>query len=275
MRKYDVAYVPNGPVNYYPSKELEDMTLDEIVKKYIKTCAKANGKVSTCSKCKVPCKEGKRAIQLVANQIYDNPPIPLYGGKTLIERAKEENMKRKQNEAVQVTKENFNELKDALEKAKEEALGKPVEEEKNKPTKEETKRKYLKVDGWWEASLASGDQTKWLMENLNLSRTQAKKRIYSYRYVHGMTGEKKEERPAEVKVEKKEEVKEEKKVEEPVKSIDASIESKLEKLMKQQEQCQKEIDTYQKLLDEAKAKYEEVKKKADILCSAMDILNDT
>ena len=46
MRKYDIPYVPNGPVNYYPAKSLQEMTLVEIKKKYIKTCAKANGDVS-------------------------------------------------------------------------------------------------------------------------------------------------------------------------------------------------------------------------------------
>ena len=71
MRKYDVAYVPNGPVNYYPVKDLETMTLEEIVKKYIKTCGKANGSVAICSQCKSPCREGKRAIQLLANKVYD------------------------------------------------------------------------------------------------------------------------------------------------------------------------------------------------------------
>ena len=116
MRKYDVAYVPNGPVNYYPVKDLETMTLEEIVKKYIKTCGKANGSVAICSQCKSPCREGKRAIQLLANKVYDDPPIPLYGGKTLIERAREENMKRRE----EMNKENKNENISALAKERKE-----------------------------------------------------------------------------------------------------------------------------------------------------------
>ena len=79
MRKYDVAYVPNGPKHEYPVVALQDMSFDEIVDKYIRTCAKAMGKVAECSKCKNPCAEGKRAIQLLANNVYNDPPIPLYG----------------------------------------------------------------------------------------------------------------------------------------------------------------------------------------------------
>ena len=266
MRKSDIAYVPNGPLHYYPVKALEEMTFEEIVKKYLRTCAKANGKVEICSQCKSPCKEGKRAIQLLANQVYNDPPIPLYGGKTLIERAREENMKRRAEEAVPVTKSNIGVLTEALEKAKNEALRveNPVQKEKT----EKKNRRYVKIEGWWESSIESGDQVKWVMENMKMTKTQAKKRIYQYKYAHGLTA------TAEVKtVETPAEVKDVKPVEE-VKPIDAGIESKLEKLMHQQDECKKEIEKYQKLLDEAKLKYDEVKKKTDILCSAMDILND-
>ena len=269
MRKSDIAYVPNGPVNYYPAKKLEDMTLQEIVKKYIRTCGKANGSVSVCSKCQSPCQEGKRAIQLLANEVYNDPPVPLYGGKTLIERAKEENMKRRaeQNELVKVTKDNINVLADAIVKAKAEALG---QEMKMEEKKEKKSRRYIKMDGWWEMSLESGDQIKWVMENMQLSKTQAKKKIYQYKWTHGLT---------EASVKQPEKV-EEKVVEKPVevsenKPIDSGIENVLEKLMRQQEDCKKEMEKYQKLLDEARRKYDEVKKKTDILCSAMDILSDT
>ena len=160
MRKYDVAYVPNGPVNYYPAVPLQDMSLEDIKKKYIKTCAKANGDIAICSKCKTPCKEGERAIQLTANQVYNDPPIPLYGGKTLIERAKEENMKRRQLEAERKANENME-----------------TAEKKENISKKKT---VIRWDGWYETSLASGDQVKWLMTEMGLSRTQAKKKIYQY-----------------------------------------------------------------------------------------------
>ena len=97
MRRDGIPYVSNGVYNPpFPVVPLQDMTLEEIKKKYLKMCAKANGNPAVCSKCKTPCPEGKRAIQLIANEVYNDPPVPLYGGKTLIEKAKEENMLRRQ-----------------------------------------------------------------------------------------------------------------------------------------------------------------------------------
>ena len=258
MRKYDIPYVPNGKVNYYPVKELDEMSLEEIVKKYIKTCGKANGNVAICSQCKSPCREGKRAIQLLANKVYNDPPIPLYGGKTLIERAREENMKRREN----MKNNNAMSLAEAIEAAH---LG---EDEKKD---EKKKRNYILWDGWWETSLESGDQVKWLMENMKLSKTQAKKKIYQYKWTHGMTGsaaetkDTKVEKPAETK-------KEEIKVESA--QTDASVEAKLEKLMKMQEEKKKEMDRCMQLYQKAKDEYERIKEKTDILATAIDILND-
>lgn len=60
MRKYDIPYVQNVAGSHpFPIKELEDMSLEEIVQKHIKTCGKANGNVAICSQCKSPCKQGK------------------------------------------------------------------------------------------------------------------------------------------------------------------------------------------------------------------------
>ena len=248
MRKYDIPYVPNAPADYYPAKALEDMTLEEVVKKYIKTCGKANGSVAICSQCKSPCKEGKRAIQLLSNKVYNDPPIPLYGGKTLIEKAREENLKRRENSNMS-----------ALAKALEEA------QKKEQPQK----RKYVKLENWWEDSLASGDQIKWLMDHLKISKTQARKKVYQYKFNHGMAGSQKKESP---QVETMEIAKEEVLTE--TKPVNDSIESKLESLMKLQELHKKAMDEYMKLYEQAKAEYEAIKQKTDILCSAMDILND-
>jgi len=235
MRKYDVAYVPNGPMSYYPVKDLQDMTLDEIINKYIKTCAKANGSVSVCSKCQSVCREGKRAIQLIANEVYNDPPIPLYGGKTMIEKAREENMKRRQ-------------------KMEAEKNGTPIEQ----------KREYIKWDGWWEESVASGDQIKWIMTNMGLTRAKAKKKIYQYKWAHGLT---KEETVKEKPVE-------EKQVEEPKTiSLDANIETKLNELMKKQESHKKEMDRYMSLYNKEKEAYDAIAHKIDVLCSAIDIVN--
>lgn len=258
MRKDGIPYVPNPPMHMYPSKDLEEMTLEEIVKKYLRTCGKSNGNVAVCSQCKSPCKEGKRAIQLLANKVYNDPPIPLYGGKTLIERAREENMKRREK----MGETNMSALAKALEDAKKEAL------EKDGIKTEKKKRGHIVWDNWWEISLESGDQVKWIMDNMKLSKTQAKKKIYQYKWYHGMTGSANAE-----KVEAKKEV--QKEVQTQRNDVfDASIESKLEALMKQQEECKKEVEKYQHLADEARQKYEAIKKKTDVLCSAMDIINE-
>lgn len=273
MRKYDIPHVANPRINYYPVKELGEMTLEEIVKKYIKTCGKADGNVAVCSKCKTPCEHGKRAIQLLANKIYDNPPIPLYDGKTMIERAKEENMKRreaeKNGELLPVNSDNMSTLFNALEKAKQDALGKEAPQ-----PKKESKKAKIKRGEWWEPSLESGDQVQWLIDNMELSKTQAKSKIYQYKWAHGMieTKNKKEEQKVETKPQA-ELPKEEIKQEEP-KIENGSIETKIEWLMHQQTKLEKEMAEYQKLYDESKAKYEKIKQKIDILCSAMDILND-
>jgi len=255
MRKYDIPYVPNAPAHLYPAKPLEEMTLEEIVKKHIKTCGKANGNLAVCSQCKSPCREGKRAIQLLANKVYNDPPVPLYGGKTLIERAREENMKRRENMEKD---NNVSSLAKALEEAHR------SEEKKD----EKKNRNYIKWDGWWETSLESGDQVKWVMENMKLSKTQAKKKIYQYKWAHGMTGN------TEEKEEPVTPVVEEPKVEESVVQMDTTIESKLEKLMAKQEEQRKKMDEYMALYQKAKEEYERIKQKTDILASAMDILND-
>lgn len=250
MRKYDVAYVPNGPKDYYPAKDLEDMSLEEIVAKYIKTCGKANGNLATCSQCKSPCKQGKRAIQLLSTKVYNDPPIPLYGGKTLIEKAREENMKRKKEQS------NLSSLAEALKEA----------QKKEEKKTEKKKKNYVQWDGWWEESIASGDQVKWLLDNMKISKTQAKKKIYMYKYNHGLL--KKEEQP-------QEEIKEQP-VEETVsyKSSDTSIETKIDVLLKLKDEHKKAMDEYLKLYENAKKEYEKIEKKINTLCDAIDIMSE-
>lgn len=259
MRKYDIPYVQNVAGSHpFPIKELEDMSLEEIVQKHIKTCGKANGNVAICSQCKSPCKQGKRAIQLLANQVYDDPPIPLYGGKTLIERAKEENMKRRQ----EMEKSNMSSLAKAIKEVK----------EAEKTEKKATRKKLDLGENWWEESLASGDQVKWIMDRTNLSKTQAKKKIYQHEwYKNKVKEENKAENTKEVRAENGPVIRIEEK---PIVAQDSSLESKLEDLLRKQEEFKKEMEKYQALYKEAERKYEDIKKKTDILCSAMDILND-
>ena len=82
--------------------------------------------------------------------------IPLYDGKTLLEKAREENMRRR----------NHNDAR---------TLSEILQEPKQK-------RKNISWAGWWEESLASGDQTKWVMENMHLTKEQAKQKIYQKRW---------------------------------------------------------------------------------------------
>ena len=158
MRRDGIPYVQN-PKGYYPPIDINKLSLDEIKTKFLKYCAKSSGDVSVCSKCKTPCTEGKRAIQLLANKIYNDPPIPLYGGKTLIERAKEENEKRRASQEVKKIEEKM------------ELHAEPVKENVTK------KRDYFKSDEWWELSLEAENQVQWIVDNLGVSKTQAKKKI--------------------------------------------------------------------------------------------------
>ena len=229
MRRDGIPYVSNGVYNPpFPAVPLQDMTLEEIKKKYLKMCAKSYGDVSVCSQCPTPCPEGKRAIQLVSNQVYDDPPIPLYGGKTLIEKAREENMLRRQQKEL-------------------------------KPKMSKDNRMY--IDDWYEKAEASGDPVKWVMDNYNISKTKAKSKIYAWRYRH--------QEPKEVK----EEVKEEPKVIKEEPKEPNSIEAKIDVLMKLQEKHKKIMQEYLEQYEKAKQNYEEISKKIDILCNAMDILD--
>ena len=252
MRRDGIPYVQN-PKHYYPPVDINKLSLEEIRQKYIKTCGKANGNISVCSKCATPCTEGKRAIQLLANEVYSDPPVPLYGGKTLIERAKEENMKRRAAEAEQ-------------------AANVLVAEEEKEKVEAPRKKKYQRLEGWWEESLASGDQVQWLMEKMNISKNQAQKKIYAYRYHHGLTNQnvtgptiKTEEKPVEI-------VEESKPVEHVTKHpndvVFKTMESKIDDLMKLQTE-------YKKKMDEYKAKYEAVSEQIDVLCKAMDVFDIT
>ena len=206
----------------YPVVPLQDMTLEEIKKKYLSNCGKANGNPAVCSKCSSPCAEGKRAIQLLSNQVYNDPPIPLYGGKTLIEKAREENMARRQKMQEQ------SEIK-------------------------RTKDNRIYIIGWYEKAVASGDAVKWVMETYNMSKDKAKAKIAKWRSMH--------------KEEVKKDIKEE--------SVPANaVEEKLESLMKLQEKHKKIMQEYQEQYEKAKQNYEAISKKIDILCNAMDIMNE-
>lgn len=250
MRKSDIGYTPNPP-HYYPPLDYKKMTLQELVNTYIKMCAKANGLVSVCSKCQTPCEHGKRAIQLLSGAIYDEPNVPLFANDGLIKKAVEENKKRKEE--------------------------KEIVEVKETPKKSKDDRMYL--DDWYEKAVASGDPVKWVMEQFGITKTKAKSKIYGWRYRH----KEEEVKPKNIEVCEvnfKEEEKEEEKpvetsvVKEEKQSEPDSIEAKMDALMKLQDKHRKIMEEYKAQYEKAKQNYEEIGKKIDILCSAMDILND-
>jgi hypothetical protein len=245
MRKDGIPYVKNEP-NYYPPIDYKKLNLEELKKKYIDTCGKSGGLLSNCSRCQTPCEYGKRAIQLRAGEVYDDPVVPLYGGKTLIERAKEENMLRRK---------------------------KMEEEEKKKAEEKSTpkcKRGVRDPEGWYEEAMASEDPVEYVVKRFELSKTKAKKKIYSYRYLHGITDKtgktsvlRKTEEPEEPIVSTVKEVTEE-----------SAIETKMEALMKLQEKYKNIMLEMKQKYEKAKQDYEDVGKKIDILCNAMDIMNE-
>jgi hypothetical protein len=245
MRRDGIPYVKNGVYNPpFPAVPLEDMTLEEIEKKYLKMCAKSQGDPAVCSKCKTPCREGKRAIQLLANEIYNDPHIPLYGGKTLIEKAREENMLRR----------------------------KKMEEENKKKETKKMENKTIEIENWYEKAMASDDPKKWVAENFNLSGVKAAKKLYQYRYNHKLTAAKGTPLLP-VKASECEVV--EKDVKIIKETVDVNpIEAKIEALMKLQEKHKNIMIEMQAQYEKAKANYEEIKKKVDTLCNAMDIMNE-
>ena len=254
MRRDGIPYVQN-PKSYYPPIDITKLSLEELKQKYLKHCGKSNGDVSVCSKCKTPCSEGKRAIQLIANDVYNDPPVPLYAGKTMIERAKEDNM-RKRAEAA----------------AKEANVLKAEPEHKEAVSDKPKKRKYQKMDDWWEKSLQAEDQVEWLVAEFNISKTQAKKKIYSYKWNHGLAGTsakvetsttitQKEAEPVETKEETKP-------TRNPNDVVFLTMESKIDDLMKLQAD-------YKKKADEYTTKYKEITEQIDILCKAMDVFDKT
>ena len=245
MRKDGIPYVQN-PRGYYPPIDMNKLSLSELKQKFIKNCGKANGDVSVCSRCKTPCAEGKRAIQLVANQVYNDPPVPLYGGKTLIERAKEENKQRREaEEAKKVTEE--------IKKIESEIGSK-------------AKRKYLKSDEWYEEAKKSGDPVKWLMDNYDCSRTQARKKVY-----YQETKEQKEIPVVKSEPKIEPEVKTDPKIKEEVpKSEDLvtkTLEQKIDSMTKKQAEYKAKMEEYSK-------KYEEITTKINVLFEAMCVMDD-
>lgn len=265
MRTSDIAYVPHGSVQMKRLPPLDEMTLQEITKHYLTTCIKSHGLVSECVKCKEKCAYGKRAVSMaLGDRQLDDCQIPYEG--SLLQQARTINeLKRKQQNLLNETGE-------------EQKMDEPEMPEQEKPKR---KRKNAEPEGWFEEAWKSGDPAKYVMERFNRSKTQAKKKLYNYKYLHPELREIEEKyahksRP-DIKVDKEsvaacEEAvcgTETPKFGETKTSgddlVSKMMEQKLEKLMNQQEE-------YEGLIKEYQTKLTKVKEQIDTICKTMDIL---
>ena len=267
MRTFDVAYVPHGTVSYTPKKPLEEMDLREIVKNYLVTCVKSQGKVSECLKCTDKCEYGKRAEKLAKNIITPSEATP-YEGSILQKGRMENELIRKANKMI-------------------EDLSREEAELKNE-TKEKTKKHGGKrekdPEGWYEESLASENQLKWVMDKFSMNEHQAKKKIWNYRYYHPevKTRNRADKKTQSSEPGKKEETKELTN-EEKMDVLDnvymtKVMERKLEKLMNEQEMYETEIkkykEEYERKTEEVNLKLSVVKEHIDAICKTMDIFKE-
>ncbi len=265
MRTSDIPYVSNGYLAPTALQPLEEMSLGTIVKTHLMTCAKSKGLVSTCMKCTSPCAPGLKAIELTTGKISpkSDRAVP-YEGSLLQKARADAEAQRKMNKM----------LSDVNEEIKE--FEKEVKEKK--PAKR--KNRWADQDGWYEESLKAENQLEYTMFRFNISRTQAKKKIYAYRRNHGLlepaTTKQNTAKTASapeadhlVMPQKEAEIVPEKPLSPGV--IEASdemmtkaMERKLELLMNQQEEYEGQIKKYQQLLSQ-------VKDQIDTICKTIDI----
>lgn len=254
-----------------PVPSLEDMSLTEIVDRYLKTCVKSNGFVSKCIACKDKCVYGKRAEDLAKGLVSPGMSKPVaYEGSML-------QMARMQNEL------------ERMRKAKTEVQPKPEPEKKTEEKPEASKKPLKRGESfktWFEDSLKAPDQVAWVMEHFNISRTKAKNKIYQVTYSNDEAREmvKKYRPQGEQNMAEPEPAKEEPVVEVapvmPVVSDDEllrkAMERKLEMLMNQQESVEADLKKYQEEFErktqEAHSKITSIKDQIDTICKTMDIL---
>ena len=273
MRTSDIAYVPQGHISSTPIPPLNEMTLQEITKRYLTSCIKSHGLVSECQKCKDKCPYGMRATMLAyGTGAFGERAVPYEG--SMLQAAR---MQNELNRQRQITTDALTEERKKIEEKIE------TTEKEVKPKK---RRKGMDPEGWYEEAMKSGDPVKYVMETFGRTKTQAKSKLYNYLYLHpemkeihdkytkkNVSEEKtKEESP--VKVETPERV--EKpcntgKTEEKVNTaqpgdiyITRVMEMKLETLMNKQEEYESAIKDYQ-------TKLAKVKEQIETICRTMDI----
>ena len=271
------TYPQTGNSIRTPLKAIEDLSLQEITRNYL--CGKAQGKVSVCMKCQAKCAYGKRAIELTIGPQRATSGVP-YEGSMLQKARADAKLSRSFENAT---------LNAHFETEKPVAKAEVPEEKKEESAKK--KRKNADPDGWFEESLLAPDQIAWVMEKFGKSRTQARKKIYMYKYLHPEAKELKvsAKNPVEVKEEPvdsspvgKEEVCEASK-EKKMETLDdvylaKVMERKLESLMNQQESLEAEIkkyrEEYERQIKEPNEKLLKVRGQIDVLCKTMDILKE-
>ena len=254
---------PNTPLTSYNVRNLpplEEMTLQEIVKYYLTTCVKSQGRPSVCMKCDTKCEYGKQAVALATGNLgpKDNRAVPYEG--SLLDKARRENeFNRKVKEKIALIDKEIEEME-------------KVEEPKKSKKKSS---RWADQEGWYEEAAASGNILAWTMNKFNLTKTQAKRKIHYYesRYVKPKKQEEKTEAPVaqeETSVKQEEvavQVQTEKK--EKMETLDdvylaKVMERKLEGLMNQQEEYEAKLKEYQ-------TKLNTVKEQIDTICKTMDI----
>lgn len=263
MRTSDIAYVPQGHVSSTPVPPLNEMTLQEITKRYLTSCIKSHGLVSECQKCKEKCPYGMRATMLAyGTGAFGERAVP-YEGSMLQAARMQNELNRKRQITVDALTEELKKTEEKIE---------TVEKEMKEPKK---RRKNADPEGWYEEALKSGDAVKYVMDTFNRTKTQAKKKLYNYLYLHPEMQEihdkyvKKETQKETVKEEKAEpEIKEAEKKEIVNQPGDIYItrvmEMKLETLMNKQEEYESAIKDYQ-------TKLAKVKEQIETICRTMDI----
>lgn len=268
MRTYDIPYVQN-PGTPKPQPKLEDLDLKTIIKNYL--CWKSQGRLSECRKCTPKCEYGKRALELA----FPTDPMAfggpkLIGNKTLLELAREENAKRKEEQTKAVE-------------------NKQVE---TTPKKESKKKQRIFIDDWYSKAYESENPLKWIMEAYGISEHKAKQKVYEYQYRHpGLREEKPmwkskkasgeaEETAKPAEAEPKEEMKQTENSE-GKNSDDAllgPLENKINVLMNQQAEYKSKMEELKKEYEEKIAPYQklydETKVKVDALYEALNILSE-
>lgn len=268
MRTSDIAYVPQGHLASMPVPPLNEMTLQEITKRYLATCIKSHGLVSECAKCKDKCPYGTRAVSLAyGDGMLGGRAVPYEG--SMLQKARMENeLERKRKTAVDALKKQLEKTEKEIEAVREEA--------------KDPKRKLKSQDpeGWYEDALKSGDPVKYVMENMNRTKTQAKKKLCNFLYHRPEMKEIQEKyvpkTDAEENTTESSTVAQETPVceEKPCNVVETEangdayvskvMEQKLEELMNQQEKLETAIKEYQ-------TKLVKIKEQIDTICKTMDI----